>query len=812
MGLRLRLVLILVTALLVGGVSTPAVQAGCGCQKPPPTLAAIRPAFASPGADISLFAPELVDGTTYSVTFGDVSAGGITVSATAVLRRDFADAVPKPQVVVAAPELPPGPTSVTVTLDDRAVLGVPASDFTMLPPAIPLEEVNGETIATCYRAAVGADNTLYLPLDISAIGQRMMFTGAARGYRYTYAAEDIAIYNNQGVLMQLLGPAQAGIYTITDDAIEPLRARATVPGEANTEAAPVTLSFDPDPEVDLTENFAPPLRNLDASLDVGTGLQPSGGVVFDPYFDGTGGGTIAEGPNGGRTFAPYIYSTGGFQKAGVFVRSSVDVRFTSPFSRAMGEVSVYAGGGQMAFLRLTSDGHGLLTATMHNGSWDDSAIVGSSAATTYTSNWLRLELRLEHPGPHFAYTATVSDLGPDGAGAPTRVLELAGTFSDDGMAGNPGIIRGFGARSPEGLPEDALYFDNFTDEYGTLPAPPTPEDPAPGDDGDGGNGSDGGAGADGGDDTGGDGGVSDDEDDVDGAVDEEVKSFRLTYDRHEFQTYRVLHATNPSYFLDPSDRAWHRDGTRHIDHDQLIVAIRGKVNDVLPPPPGQTPPFNLYLRTELADAPDAPAAPLRILRGNCNRDDANALCRPLPQTGCHQPAKPEAARLSLKNKRTDRADALVWKWAKGDTTTLADFGAPERNDSAALCVYDESAETPLLIFRAAAPAGSTCPGRRHEQPCWRSLGKNAAPRGYKYADGDRTPDGISSLVLRPGAAGKASITVKGKGSHLDLPALPLPTPARVQLQAENGQCWEARYLPEGVKKNTKQIFKAKASE
>ena len=190
-------------------------EAGCGCQKPPPPLAAIRPAFASPGNTVRLFAPAMEENGRYQVTFSH-PANEVTVSANAVLLRDFADGVYKPQIIVSAPNLPEGPTSVTVKRGHAVILEVPASDFTMLQRPIALAEANAEVVATCYRAAVGSDGTVYIPLDISAIDDHMIFTGIGKGYRLEYGAEDITIYNTQGVLMQLLGPEWSSIYTIDD--------------------------------------------------------------------------------------------------------------------------------------------------------------------------------------------------------------------------------------------------------------------------------------------------------------------------------------------------------------------------------------------------------------------------------------------------------------------------------------------------------------------------------------------------------------------------------------------------------------------
>ena len=58
-------------------------------------------------------------------------------------------------------------------------------------------------------------------------------------------------------------------------------------------------------------------------------------------------------------------------------------------------------------------------------------------------------------------------------------------------------------------------------------------------------------------------------------------SLELTYDRHEFQTYRDQHAHLGGLGLDPTDPDWRTDGTYHVDHDHLILAIRGVVENVV---------------------------------------------------------------------------------------------------------------------------------------------------------------------------------------------------------------------------------------
>jgi hypothetical protein len=47
----------------------------------------------------------------------------------------------------------------------------------------------------------------------------------------------------------------------------------------------------------------------------------------------------------------------------------------------------------------------------------------------------------------------------------------------------------------------------------------------------------------------------------------------------------------------------------------------------------------------------------------------------------------------------------------------------------------------------------------------------------------------------------------GEGAALEMPPLPLTLPVRAQLQAANGECWEAVYS-QFVTKNQPDIFKA----
>ncbi len=139
-----------------------------------------------------------------------------------------------------------------------------------------------------------------------------------------------------------------------------------------------------------------------------------------------------------------------------------------------------------------------------------------------------------------------------------------------------------------------------------------------------------------------------------------------------------------------------------------------------------------------------------------------------------------------------------------DEETAAEEGAefPFHTDSSNLCVYDESGPWPATLVRATVPAGGTC----GLKPCWTASGT-----GFKYVDKTGTAAGITRIALKAGAAGKANVSVKGKGANLPVGSLPLalPLPLTVQLQL-NGECWAASYSAAGVKTNAEGQFKGKS--
>lgn len=158
-----------------------------------------------------------------------------------------------------------------------------------------------------------------------------------------------------------------------------------------------------------------------------------------------------------------------------------------------------------------------------------------------------------------------------------------------------------------------------------------------------------------------------------------------------------------------------------------------------------------------------------------------------PELPCKLPVKAKGSALVLKNKDNDDKDRLVWKWAKGQATSLSELGNPLADTFYSLCLYDQAGEATGLGLAAATRTGTSCASK----PCWRSLGE----KGFKYRDRSASPEGLQSLLLRSGGEGKAKVKVKGRGGLLSMPSLPLAQdPAlSVQLRSSTGACWGAAF-------------------
>jgi cysteine-rich repeat protein len=154
----------------------------------------------------------------------------------------------------------------------------------------------------------------------------------------------------------------------------------------------------------------------------------------------------------------------------------------------------------------------------------------------------------------------------------------------------------------------------------------------------------------------------------------------------------------------------------------------------------------------------------------CEACDVTAGCVVRPRGDCRHPAKPRAARLELASRTTKRS-TLLFDWLRGAATTVGDFGDPRTAPDYTLCLFDRAGGTDRLAFRGKAPAGAA----------WK-----AGRKGFRYRSPGATPDGLTSVTLQSGKAGKAATLVRGKGANLRLGGVDFTPPVTAQLQAGGG--------------------------
>jgi hypothetical protein len=190
-------------------------DAGCGCDKPPPPRTEVRPFVASPGQRVTLFHEELEPGGRYQVEFVSPLTGARDWSQGRGRRvHDLADGAIRAQLVVAVPEVSFGPVAITVWHRGEVVMAVADDAFTLAAPPIPLHDFAEAVTRQGYRTGVGRDGTLYIPVDVTEVDEATTFVGQAVDYPLAFSAADVAMYNDQGFLMQLLDPAEKGLFEI----------------------------------------------------------------------------------------------------------------------------------------------------------------------------------------------------------------------------------------------------------------------------------------------------------------------------------------------------------------------------------------------------------------------------------------------------------------------------------------------------------------------------------------------------------------------------------------------------------------------
>ena len=189
----------------------------------------------------------------------------------------------------------------------------------------------------------------------------------------------------------------------------------------------------------------------------------------------------------------------------------------------------------------------------------------------------------------------------------------------------------------------------------------------------------------------------------------------------------------------------------------------------------------------------------------CNSACRIRLCLEPPADTC---VVAEHATLKVHEKQKKRYlaagfSATLHGWS--EAVALEDFGQPlfdlTRYD---ICVYDGSDDLVAQLF---VPRGFDTCGKK-EKSCWQALGD----KGYKFTDPDLDSSGVGSIVGQSGAAGKGSLSVKGRRKRDEdrLPrmtgALEGSSKATVQVMVSDGRCFSAE-LP-NVKRAEEDGFQA----
>ena len=168
----------------------------------------------------------------------------------------------------------------------------------------------------------------------------------------------------------------------------------------------------------------------------------------------------------------------------------------------------------------------------------------------------------------------------------------------------------------------------------------------------------------------------------------------------------------------------------------------------------------------------------------CLSCDPTLGCVPTIDNGCKQS---RANSILLKSAGTP---AVFWTWAQGDATEVRDLGDPTTTTDYDLCIYDGHVDqngSPGLLLSARAPAGND----------W-----YRKATGFGYKSQDLTPDGLKTIRLKAGAAGRSKVLVTGRGPNLNLPApQSIAMPVTVQLKSQDGgsaHCWSAVYTTPAI--------------
>jgi hypothetical protein len=201
-------------ALLVTGAA-PQAHSFCGCDKPPPPRAVVRPFMGYAEQTITLFDERLVAGNHYTVQFTSRDGASDWSRGKVASKKDFADGALRNQLRVTVPNVALGPAQISVYDGDTLVYTLDDSQFTVIAEPIPLHDFEETITRDEYQTGVGADGTVYLAFDLSEMSNATSYSGVAIGYPFRFEGRNVAIFNAQGFLGEVLDPNSRGLFRLT---------------------------------------------------------------------------------------------------------------------------------------------------------------------------------------------------------------------------------------------------------------------------------------------------------------------------------------------------------------------------------------------------------------------------------------------------------------------------------------------------------------------------------------------------------------------------------------------------------------------
>ena len=187
----------------------------CGCDKPPPPRASVRPFVGYAEQMVTLFDDRLVNGSHYTIQFTSRDGVSDWSRGKAETKRDFADRQLRNQLQIAVPAVSLGPCRISVYDGATLVYALGDDQFTVIAAPIALHDLEETITRDDYQTGVDADGTVYLAFDLSGMSDATTYSGMAIGYPLQFEGRNVAIFNTQGFLGEILDPNSRGLFRIT---------------------------------------------------------------------------------------------------------------------------------------------------------------------------------------------------------------------------------------------------------------------------------------------------------------------------------------------------------------------------------------------------------------------------------------------------------------------------------------------------------------------------------------------------------------------------------------------------------------------